>query len=141
MLPYLKPLKWFLETLHCLKVKDDNYVDEEQNFEDNLLKKRLHRNTSFSRQMTDAHEKKDEEADPYLLYGYGISAYFNFIKWLFWIFIGLSALHLPAIVIFSFSKGIEGSDYGYYSKLSLGSAVSTTPVCFNAPVKNDRIEL
>lgn len=76
-----------------------------------------------------------------MLYGYGILAYFYFIKWLFWIFVVLSLLHLPAIVIFSLSEGIEDTKFGFYSYMSLGSMVSSTPVCFSAPVRNNHINL
>lgn len=82
-----------------------------------------------------------EDINPYMQHGYGLWAYFQFIRALFFLFLILSLLHLPAILTFSNMRGIEGPDFGEYSKMSLGSAVYLVPVCFHAPVSNNQIYL
>jgi hypothetical protein len=84
---------------------------------------------------------EEENSDPYLLYGFGIWAYFSYIKWLIYIFLLLSLFHLPAIAIFGSSKGIEADSGLFYARMTMGSLVSSTPACFQAPLDNNYIHL
>lgn len=140
-LPYLAPFKFIFKRVLGASAKIQPSSVDEEGQEKTRIHQLLAATTTFTKPSFVDDNLDFEEFDPYLLYGYGISAYFNFIKWLMFIFFFLSVLHLPAIIIFNESEGLNESNGGYYSMMSLGSMLQATPACFNAPLENDKIHL
>jgi len=87
--------------------------------------------------LKDGHDPREQ--DPYLLYGFGIVAYFDLMKMLMLLFTVLSLLAVPSIYLFSSYSGIP--DARGYATFSLGNMGYNGPECFQSPLATDSIIL
>lgn len=63
---------------------------------------------------------KDDDFDPYLLYGFGIWSYFRYIQWLILAFLLLSLFHLPFILYYG-SFTLYDTYYPESAQTSMGA--------------------
>jgi hypothetical protein len=78
------------------------------------------------------------EEDPYLLYGFGIYAYFDLLKLLIYLFTALSLIFLPSILFNVKYDGILDAED--YAAASLGNQGYTEPMCYSTPMSTSITE-
>lgn len=75
--------------------------------------------------------KKYSAKNPYMLFGFGINAFFDMTCLLIWLFAILTLLSIPAIAIFASSNGLENyRNYGM-SKFTMGNMGYASSNCFS----------
>ncbi len=77
--------------------------------------------------------------DPFLLYGFGIIAYFDLMCCLVLLFAALTVFALPSMYIFAQYEGI--TDATMYTKMTLGNMGYSEAKCIQSPIKTDDLAL
>ena len=81
--------------------------------------------------------KNPVDKDPYLLYGFGIIAYFDLITMMMILFSVLTLLNLPALFIYSSYSGIQYQKG--YSSMMLGNFGESSSQCVASPISTGSI--
>lgn len=79
----------------------------------------------------DSHHSDPESEDPYLQLGFGMCAYFNLLRTFIFVFLLLSVLSVPALVIYSSHDGMKGLRNYERSQFSVGNIGFADSVCNN----------
>ena len=85
--------------------------------------------------------KKYATKKPYLILGFGITAFFDLIRVFVYLFIVLTILAIPALIIFNAQRGVEGLRSFYYGRFSMGNLGYSSTYCFSSSVGQENMLL
>ena len=71
--------------------------------------------------------------DPYLQLGFGMNAYFDFIKQLLYMTLGMTIFVIPFMCIFAKYDALESTSMAMFNQFSLGNMGGSQTSCSQVP--------